>query len=236
MAKIKVLGSGSKGNCYLIVCEKETLILELGVPFAEVFRALNYDISSCVGALVSHEHKDHAMYISNAQRYGIGVFSCKSVSDSHADVKTLKTQSKTKIGGFRVQPINIKHSCECYAFIIEHEEIGKMLFVTDAISFRYKIKNCHHLFIESNWSEDIVIDNMCNGAPVTSAYKNHMSFDEALSTIKANFCGITETITLIHLSDGNSNAPLFSKKVSDALGFDNVYCAKKGLEIELKHD
>ena len=42
MASIKVLGSSSKGNCYLLDCDGEVLIIELGVDFSEVIKELDY--------------------------------------------------------------------------------------------------------------------------------------------------------------------------------------------------
>ena len=53
---LEVLGSSSKGNCYILSNEKEALILEAGVNFKQVKKALNYDISKIRGMLVSHEH------------------------------------------------------------------------------------------------------------------------------------------------------------------------------------
>ena len=34
--KLRVLGSGSSGNCYILENEAEALIIEAGVPFMEV--------------------------------------------------------------------------------------------------------------------------------------------------------------------------------------------------------
>lgn len=56
MAICKILGSGSKGNCYLIECSGETLILDIGVSWRDVLKGLNYNIGGVQGVLVSHEH------------------------------------------------------------------------------------------------------------------------------------------------------------------------------------
>ena len=42
--KLKVLGSGSSGNCYLLESDTECLILEAGLPFMEVKKALNLSL------------------------------------------------------------------------------------------------------------------------------------------------------------------------------------------------
>lgn len=56
MAICRTLGSGSKGNCYLIECSKEALILDIGVSWDEVLKWLNYNIGGVQGILVSHGH------------------------------------------------------------------------------------------------------------------------------------------------------------------------------------
>jgi len=53
---LDVLGSSSKGNCYLLHNDKECLVLETGVPFMEVKKVLNFNISKVVGVCVSHAH------------------------------------------------------------------------------------------------------------------------------------------------------------------------------------
>lgn len=54
--KLKVLGSGSSGNCYILENDTEALIIEAGVPFMEVKKALNFDIRKIQGVVISHEH------------------------------------------------------------------------------------------------------------------------------------------------------------------------------------
>ena len=58
---IKVLATGSKGNCYLIEVGKEKLILELGIPFKEILKNLNFKLEGVVGACVSHKHQSRPL-------------------------------------------------------------------------------------------------------------------------------------------------------------------------------
>ena len=60
--KLKVLGSGSSGNCYILENENEALIIEAGLPFMEVKKALNFNVMKIVGMISSHEHGDHYKY------------------------------------------------------------------------------------------------------------------------------------------------------------------------------
>ena len=58
--RLKVLSSGSQGNCYLLESNGETLILDCGIPIKEIKKGLDFDISKVVGVCVSHGHLDHA--------------------------------------------------------------------------------------------------------------------------------------------------------------------------------
>lgn len=54
--EMRVLGSGSSGNSYLLSSANQVLILEAGISISEVKKALNFDLSKVVGVCVSHAH------------------------------------------------------------------------------------------------------------------------------------------------------------------------------------
>ena len=56
MHEIRIINSGSSGNCYLLMANKEVLVLDAGVPFKEVKIALGFNIRQIVGTVVTHEH------------------------------------------------------------------------------------------------------------------------------------------------------------------------------------
>ena len=66
--ELKILGSSSSGNCYILENEKEALIIEAGIRFIEVKKALNFNMRKVVGCLISHQHNDHAKYAKNIQQ------------------------------------------------------------------------------------------------------------------------------------------------------------------------
>lgn len=143
---------------------------------------------------------------------------------------------KTQIGGFSVQPLSVPHSVECYAFIISHKEVGKILFATDCSSFRYKIKDLHHIIIEANYSNDILIDNFCDGNDSKSLYSNHMELQDTIEALKVNYSPHLQNIVLCHLSNNNSNEQRFIEEVKKEICLDNVYIAKKDLTLQLSKE
>ena len=73
--KLKCLGSGSSGNCYLLTADNgETLLLDAGLPIMDIKRGLNWDVKCVVGAICTHAHKDHSLSVSDLEHMGIPVF------------------------------------------------------------------------------------------------------------------------------------------------------------------
>lgn len=54
--KLHVIGTGSKGNCYVLETETEALIIEAGMKVSAVKEKLNFNIQKIKSVLVSHEH------------------------------------------------------------------------------------------------------------------------------------------------------------------------------------
>lgn len=235
MAKLIVVGSGSAGNSYIIQTEKETLLLELGVKWDKILGALNYKIKDVVGALVTHVHKDHSKSISHAIEYGIDVYSNKDVVSRHKGTKLLEIHKKYRIGGFKVQPIHVEHNVENYAYLIEHDELGRLLFITDAVSFPYNVKNINHLMIEANNSEEVILNNMCDGKTTNSCSEFHMEINNTIDAICRLFNPNMNTIMLVHLSAFQSDENAFRNMVLDEVGI-MPYIAHENVIVELSKE
>lgn len=90
--------------------------------------------------------------------------------------------------------------------------------------------------IECNYSEEILLENMDNGYINSSLalrlVKSHMSLTNCKGFLKATDLTKVKDITLIHLSDANSDAERFKSEIERLAGIP-TYIAGKGLEIEL---
>lgn len=233
MAKLKCLSSGSSGNAYILECNGERLLLELGIKWNDILRGLNYDLSNITACLVSHIHNDHSKSVPNALKSGLSVFSNKEVGSIYKGVKVLPVGVKTKIGGFKVQPLPLKHNVENYGFITTTADDNKIVFATDAAEFRYKIRGVHHWLIECNHCEELMLEHALNNVYSMSASENHLEIKQTVDVLKNNFCVDTQTIVLCHLSQGNADKKEFEQRVKNELAFSNVFVAQPNLEIEL---
>lgn len=235
MTTLKVVGSGSQqGNTYIIEAGGEHLLLDLGCKWSDILEGLNHDISNTY-ALLTHRHSDHSKSIPNALKSQIPVFSNQDVADKFQGVKALQPKKKYKIGSFVVMPLEVEHNSPNFAYIIEHEEIGKLVYATDLTHFPYKIKGVNHLLIEANNSEDIIIDHLCDNEAIRSMFENHMEINETINAIRNNISSGLNNIILCHLSDGQSDEKLFKQLIFEEFGI-MPYVAEKGLEVTINKE
>jgi len=234
---IRVIATGSTGNSYIIQAGEEILLLELGINFKDIKKALNYDLSKVVGALVTHEHKDHSKGVNDAMKSGIDVYMSSGTMNgidlnfnySHRMPYLLEHNTMAKIGNFTIISFNTQHDVnEPLGFLIYHHEIGKILFATDTYYLKSKFQNVDHILIECNYSEDVLPTLPPWRARVI---KSHMSLEVLKQTLKTWDLEGTKDITLIHISHDNGNPDRFQKEIEEMTGI-KTYAAVPGLEIK----
>lgn len=236
-----VLGSNSAGNCYILQNGTEALIIECGVPFMDVKQTLNYNIRQIVGALVTHEHGDHAAYADDYLKNRINVYMSQGTADRldtnrHFKPSILKPLVTQQIGNFSILPFDVQHDAkEPLGFLINHPETGTVLFVTDSFYLKYKFKELNNILIECNYRLDLLQKNaLSERIPdllLARTLKSHMSYATCLETLKANDLTRVNNIVLLHLSDSNSNAAEFQKGIEEATG-KTTTVAVKGLYMK----
>jgi Metal-dependent hydrolases of the beta-lactamase superfamily I len=239
--KLKVLGSGSAGNCYLLQNEKDTLMLECGLPYKTILRGLKFNLINIVGCLVSHEHKDHSKSVREMMENGVDIYISKGTWKCFGYISHrlhfLKSEYQFEIGNFTVLPFETEHdAAEPLGFLIQHEDMGKLLFITDSYYCRYKFSGLNHIMIECNYSSDILQENIQKGSmyPMLAGrlLKSHFSFENVKEFLKETDLSSVREITLLHLSDGNSNAERFKEEIERLTGVP-THVADRDLEIEL---
>lgn len=239
--KLIILGSSSKGNCYLLDNGKECMMIECGVSFKDVQKAVNFDISRIQGVLVSHEHGDHAKHVQKCISARIPCYMSQGTKealklDECNLVHALKELDVCKIGSFRVQPFATQHDArEPFGFLIFHPECGKVLFATDTHYLRYTFPGLNNILIECNYRQDILDANVDAGklpmALRLRTMKSHCSFDTCREILMANDLSKVNNIVLIHLSDGNSNEREFKQGILEATG-KTIHVAQGGMTIK----
>lgn len=236
---LKVIGSGSAGNAYLLENEEEALLIECGVNIKEIKKAINFKISKIKGCLVSHEHKDHAKSINEITETGIsvyataGTFDCFYGTKCNKNAVTIAGGDTFRIGGFRAKAFKINHdAAEPVGYLIHHKDCGNVLFLTDTYYSDYKFLGLNQVIIEANYSEKIIDEKLKDQMFLRDRIlKSHMSIETCVKLLEANDLQSVNNIVLIHLSEGNSNEVEFKNIVKNKFN-KTTHVATNGMCID----
>lgn len=224
----------------MIQSAREALVLEAGIDFQEVQRALNWNVSKVAACLITHEHQDHSARVNDFLDARIPVYA------SGGTIEGMNIQSGVKpitcvqgqpftAGRFQVIPFRTKHdSAEPLGFYIRHPEMGTLLFATDTYYLPFTFNGLNNIIIECNYRLDL-LENRVRSGNLPWIVRNrilssHLSYDNCIKTLEANDLTRVNNIVLIHLSEGNSHADEFKAGVEAATG-KNVHIAEPGLVI-----
>ena len=247
--KLKCLASGSSGNCYLLLGDTETLILDCGLPIMEIKKSLYFDLSKVIGACVTHAHLDHSKSVKDLRNMGFGVFvpyDRKYIgikeNDKFPEKNTYFNGSSFYITAFALtdKDGNWTHTnsdgseCPCYGFLIKHQELGRMLYVTDTELVKWKFKDIDHILISCNYQKKYVTDE--EQAKRKHVLRGHMELQTVIDFLKVNATDRLKTVTLCHLSDRNANAEEMLAEVKKVVPWANVSVARVNTEIVLSED
>ena len=235
--QLKVIGSGSKGNAYLLENEQEALLIECGLRISDIKAALNFNLKKLSGCILTHEHGDHAKSVKELMAVGVNVFSSQGTHQAlgttmHHRACVFKHHKSFNVGNFKIQAFDVLHDAvEPSGFLIHHPETGNVLFITDLIFSAYTFKNLNNIIIEANYDEALAKKKLNDMEFLRNRIiKNHMSLDTCVKTLKANDLSKVNNIVLIHLSDSNSDENLFRKTVEKATN-KTVTVADNGLVL-----
>lgn len=233
MLEIKAFASGSTGNAYLLDDGAgHKLLLECGVPFKALLKALDFNLIQLSGCLLTHEHKDHSKCVKDLLKHGVRVYTSKGTAEAcgikeHWNCSILGVGAMLYLNGdgWAILPLKAEHdAAEPLMFLISNDSVmGWMLFATDTYYIRYKMpKDLRILAIECNYSMEHLNENIENGS-VDAARKrrilhSHMNLDTLKEFIKANEFPALEAVYLIHMSNDNAEEDRMVKEVEELTG------------------
>lgn len=239
--KLKIIGTGSKGNAYILGNENEALLIEAGVNIKEIKQALDFEYSKAVGCIVTHRHGDHAKSINEVMKLGFETYASNDVF-KHSGFSLvskigneISPKQSFQVGNFKILPFDVKHDVPCLGFLIEHKDCGKVLFLTDTYYCKYTFPGLNNIIIEANYSKAI-IDQKYGPDSDKEFLRNrilqsHFSLENCIDMLKSNDLSAVNNIVLIHLSDSNSNEKQFKEEVFNATQ-KNVTVANNGMIID----
>lgn len=208
--QLKVVNTGSHGNCYVLESNGRKILLDLGVRWKDVQRAIDFDITSVDGALITHGHSDHSISVSQAVHNAIPCY-------GNAEKCTLlPDRTWTDISGWKVLPIPIHHAnndgtdCPNQAFVIQRDR-QRLLYMQDWQFCRYKLTNLriNHFVIGINYTE------IPEGENRDHVLHGHASLDTAKGFLLINMTDGMKSVIATHLSGSNADSEEIYQTLTD---------------------
>ncbi len=224
---IKVLASGSSGNCYYISDGDSPLLIECGLPWKQIQQGIGFRTSELAGCLVSHEHQDHCKAVRDVMKAGIDCYmsagTAEALGISGHRLHIIKAKQQFRIGTWTILPFETQHdAAEPLGFLLANQDEDKLLYATDTYYLKYKFQGLRHIMIECNYALDILQKNVAAGT-VPAAVKDrvlrsHFSLENVKGFLRANDLSDVREIWLLHLSDNNSDAERFKREIQGLSG------------------
>jgi phosphoribosyl 1,2-cyclic phosphodiesterase len=253
MLKFISFGSGSSGNCYLLMTPSDALLIDIGVGLRGLkkdVRTYGISLSQVHHVLVTHDHADHIksvgsfshdyqvpVYATHEVHAGINRNYCVTQKVSPELMHELEKGHTITIGDFTVTPFGVPHdSSDNVGFFIEAGGTN-FCIITDAGSvtdeMKTFIRRARHLVIEANHDEEMV-----QFGPYPRFLKDrilsdtgHLSNHNSGVTIAENMTEELRNVWLCHLSEENNHPELARKTVETVL---RSYGIIAGADIHLE--
>lgn len=224
---IRVLGSGSNGNCYYVDAVGGTLLLDAGLSFKKIQRGTDFKLADLSGALITHSHADHSKSVKNLLHAGVRCYMAKMTANeigvaSDYFTEVIRPYKWIDVGSFRVKAFELEHDVMNYGYIIDTLDDERLVYITDTFYVKYRIPRMTHLMIEANYSYEILERVAHKDESVFRRMRrllqSHMSLDTVVQFLQANDLSRLKHIYLIHMSDTNGDERLFKRRIMEVTG------------------
>lgn len=233
MIEVKVLASGSTGNCIWLGNGKANILVDVGLPKTKIEKIMlenDIDPSKIDAIFLTHEHVDHVKGISFANKYKI------LVRASEGTLKEIKVEFASPLANdslvmldcfgenvMKVKPFRVHHDAlDPYGYTIEDNESKVSVLMDTGTVTRDMLQamSGSDIYIfECNHD----VDMLQNGdyPDVTKARilsdNGHLSNQAAAAALARLICGKGEQIYLTHMSANNNMPALAEMTVKRAL-------------------
>lgn len=159
------LGTGSKGNGYLIDVDGSHILLDCGVKFEKIVGAINLNDLDC--CFISHKHKDHSLNEEKLLNRGVSILKGDNdfVAHSYKD--------------FVIYTFDVKHGDEHCNGCIVSKGNENILYITDFNLCEYDLSEFKFttIIVECNYCEDLITEEMCEDFKIKRQINTHMGLN-----------------------------------------------------------
>jgi len=241
MLRFEPIASSSAGCSYVLRRgDLAPLLIDAGLPFKEIQRALDFQLSGIAGCLISHAHGDHAKAAYELMRNGVEVYASWECLDQAATLYSafanpVKPEIGFNVGPWYVKPFAAVHDMPGTLGFYVANNVGpeRLLYLTDSAYSPFRFDGLTHIAVECNYSAEIMRQNALSGELSPDRFKRttrtHMSLERLLEMLAANDLSKVQEIHLLHLSGANSDEEAFASAVRRATGCPVYVAAKKAV-------
>lgn len=252
MLRFISFGSGSSGNCYVLLTENDALMVDIGVGIRTLkkhFKDYGLSLSMIHHVLITHDHADHIKSVGSiSYDYKLPVYATKVVHRGidrnycvsrkvNAELRCVVTPGESfEIGDFQVTPFSVPHdSSDNVGYFIEGGG-SDICIITDAgevtPTMAQFINKAHNLVIEANHDREMLLHG-----PYPQHLKKrimsgtgHLSNDACAQAVVDNMSEHLHYVWLCHLSEENNHPELARKTVETVFRAHGVI---PGKDVEL---
>lgn len=169
---------------------------------------------------------DHYRYHEQYEKSGIPTF-----------YPWMTEHKSVQYGGFKIKAFDNPHGdTTSYGFYIEHENFGKLIFVTDAelVKYSFKSMKVNHILCECNYTLSMVNPDAPN---FKHKIEGHMADKTCIEFVRHNKSASLRNVVLLHDGIGTTDKEGTVNIIRSIVDAD-VFCgfAYSGMEIELKKE
>ena len=216
--KFKVIASGSKGNCTIVLCDNTNLIIDMGISYLTLKKSLEENSLSFTdfsGILITHCHTDHIKGVASLLKHTkLNVYipeeMYESLKENIEKDRCIFIEDKFKINDIDIELIHTSHDAPNSVGFIINDSKKSLVYVTDTgyINRKYlnRMIDKNAYIIESNHDEEMLMDG-----PYPRFLKErvisdqgHLSNKTTAKYLKKIIGNSTKNVVLAHLSEKNN--------------------------------
>ena len=220
--KVKCLGTGSDGNCYIVQSQSGCFILDAGICFDTIVK--NVNLNKVDFGFVSHCHRDHSKSAHKLLVRGVELINGSLFNDFEKVKLRGKGRAKYQIYAFPI----LHDVANSGLIVIDKGSKEMLLYCTDFSLCEYDLSKFKFtdVLVECNYLENNM--NNLENFKIVRQIKNHMGLAGTITFLKTLDLTKVKTIHLIHISQTVGDETIMAARILKVFDKNVAVCKQFG--------